>query len=328
MQLSRKAPEINLRELIESRLSDYDIYRYYIGHEIHLNTAFKSCLHPDKGKPSMSIGVTRSGHLQWNDYSLDERGSWSDLVMRMYNIGYHECLQKVCKDFGLLQNDNRYQKIISAYKQPVIEEYHRTLIQCTVRKGYLKRDIEYWNQYLITEDDLQKEQIYSLSELYINRHKVLISPQEKVYGYLYPEGRWKIYMPDRVKGEKWKSNIPCSLIEGFSTLNGSPRVVITKSRKDRLCLQHLLQIPVVNTQNEGQSCFTEEVVQKLSSKEVYINYDSDPPGKQNSRKITEKFGYKHINVPDHYNPVKDFADMVAIHGKEKVIEHLTVKGLI
>ena len=276
---------------------------------------------------SFSVGVSKGGHLRWNDYSLDENGGWSDLVMKMYGITYQQVLQKVCGDFGILQDDTQYQKITSAWKQPVIEPEYHTLIQ-VIEKRMCAEDYKYWGQFLIDKDDLQQESIHRVRELYINRHKVSVSDNEKVYGYRYPDERWKIYMPDRPKGEKWKSNIPCSLIEKLAELNGSPRVIVTKSKKDRLTLHHLLQMPVINTQNEGQSCFTEEVVSKLAAKEVFINYDSDPPGKQNSRKITEKFGYRHINVPDHYTPIKDFSDMVAVYGKEKVIEHFKQKELI
>jgi len=331
MQLCRKEPPVDYKALIASKLSEYDIMVMYIGSLFKLHVAFRSPLHQDKGKPSFSVGVSRSGHLHWKDYSLDESGGWSDLVARMYGLTYPEVLQKVCKDFGLLEGKDNHQKIISAYKQPVIEENYRTLIQCTVREGYLKRDIEYWGKYLITEEDLLKEKIYSVSELYINRQRILINPNEKVYAYRYPDETYKIYMPDRPKGEKWKMNVSNTHIENLENLNGDPKVLITKSKKDRICLQSIVPYPVLNVQNEGSAGYTEEFRNRLMGKEVIICYDADDAGVRNCKKICDQWGYSYVNTPRHLlkDDIKDPSDWIrAIGNREPLQEFLTNKGII
>ena len=69
------------------------------------------------------------------------------------------------------------------------------------------------------------------------------------------------------------------------------------------------------------------MINRLKDKKVLINYDSDPPGKANSRKLTEKFGYSHVNVPDNLWPIKDFADMIKEYGTETVKNYLKSKGI-
>jgi hypothetical protein len=66
----------------------------------------------------------------------------------------------------------------------------------------------------------------------------------------------------------------------------------------------------------------------LRGRDVWINYDSDEAGVKNCTNITSEFGYKYINVPKNYLPVKDFADLYKEHGEEEVINVLKQKNLI
>ena len=119
-------------------------------------------------------------------------------------------------------------------------------------------------------------------------------------------------------------------VENRDAISKADKVMITKSRKCRIVLTKLLpEWVIVNVQNESMLCYNEEFVKLLEGKEVVVNYDNDPPGKKASISVTEKFGYKHINVPDLYleENVKDFSDMYRVYGAQPILEHFTIKGL-
>ena len=144
MKIKVATPQINLKELVSSRLSEFDIYHMYLG-EFKLNTVMKSPFHRDR-HPSFSIGTSTSGRLYWRDYSADEKGGAVDMVQKMYGLTYPQALQKIAQDFGLLVADGvQYKKIISSYIQPVIEK-HDTLIHVKAGK-WTKKALEYWSAY-------------------------------------------------------------------------------------------------------------------------------------------------------------------------------------
>lgn len=334
MQLQKIVPRQDLKQLIDSRLTPYDIIRYYVGNDVKLGVVMRSPLsghkHGDRSN-SFSIGCSKSGRLIWKDHALDKCGGWTDLVADMYGLTYPQVLQKVAGDFGLLVDDTKYQRIVSTYKQPVIEPEHHTLIQVTARSHMRKMDLEYWKQYLITEEELHREQVFSISELYINRQKVIIDKGERVYAYKYPEDRYKIYMVDRPKGERWKMNVSNTHVENLENLNGDAKVLISKSKKDRITLQKIVPYTVLNVQNEGISGYTEEFRKQLEDREVIICYDADDPGVRNCKKICDTYGYRYVNTPRYMleHEVKDPSDWVKHVGRyDELQEFLHKKNVI
>lgn len=330
MKIQVANPQIDLRELVNGRLSEYDIYHYYLG-EFRLNTVMKSPFHRDR-HPSFSVGVSTSGRLVWRDYSADEKGGVIDMVQKIYGLTYHQALQKIAQDFGLLIADSiQYKKIISSYVQPVIEK-HDTIIH--VRAGkWTKKSLEYWSAYGIDQQQLEREEIYNVDEWYLNRMRQGKKPGENVFAYRFPGDLFKLYMPDRTREEgRWKTNVPCHTIEGLDRLNGDKKVLITKSRKDRLCLQQITPYTVLNVQNEGSSCFTEEFRKQLEHREVIVMYDNDPPGVGNCKKICDSWLYNYVNVPRHMlveHKVKDASDWYKHEGNNGALkEFLKSKKVI
>src|ERR1700727_622326 len=124
-QLIRRE-QTDLRKLILDRVSEYDVYVHLMGHQFHLNTVMKSPIHKDT-HPSFSVGCSPSGKLVWRDYSADMKGGPFDLAEKMYGITYPQALQKIAKEFGLMDGKDDYKKGIISYQQRVIEECHRPL---------------------------------------------------------------------------------------------------------------------------------------------------------------------------------------------------------
>lgn len=326
MPVEKKKEPVSL-QLIYSRISDYDIYRYEIGN-FTINHAFCNPLRKDNN-PSFVIYMNESGQLRHKDFADSSySGSGIEFVQQKYGLSIGDAMKKIAKNFGLLEQDNKiYKEVLSTYTKPVMDIKRYTFIQINPRK-WEQRDADYWKQFGITVDELKNEKVYPLKELFINRKREQFPQSELVYAYQYESG-FKIYFPQREKGERWKSNIKTSIVENIKILQElDPAVVlITKSKKDRLVLSRYFPY-VMNVQNESRSCFTPEFVEMLRGRDVWINYDSDEAGVKNCTNITSEFGYKYINVPKNYLPVKDFADLYKEHGEEEVINVLKQKNLI
>jgi len=326
MPVEKKKEPVSL-QLIYSRISDYDIYRYEIGN-FTINHAFCNPLRKDNN-PSFVIYMNESGQLRHKDFADSSySGSGIEFVQQKYGLSIGDAMKKIAKNFGLLEQDNKiYKEVLSTYTKPVMDIKRYTFIQINPRK-WEQRDADYWKQFGITVDELKNEKVYPLKELFINRKREQFPQSELVYAYQYESG-FKIYFPQREKGERWKSNIKTSIVENIKILQElDPAVVlITKSKKDRLVLSRYFPY-VMNVQNESRSCFTPEFVEMLKGRDVWINYDSDEAGVKNCTNITSEFGYKYINVPKNYLPIKDFADLYKEHGEEEVIKVLKQKNLI
>jgi len=291
--------------------------------EFRLNTVMKSPFRRDRS-PSFSVGTSTSGRLYWRDYSTDEKGGPVDMVQKMYGLTYPQALQKIAQDFGLLVADGlQYNKIVSSYQQPVIEKQD-TLIHVTAAK-WTKKALQYWEAYGIDQQQLQKEDIHNVSEWFLNRKRQEIKSGENVFAYRFEGDLFKMYMPDRTRQEgRWKTNVSCSKIENLEGLNGHPKVVLTKSRKDRLTLSNLLpeDIWVINSQNEGTSGITPDLIKRLEGKDIRVSFDADDTGVRNCKKICDSYGYKYVNTPRYLleKGVKDWSDWYKLDGHAENIK--------
>lgn len=322
MKLEKKEETVS-KDYLFTKISEYDVYRYYVG-DFTIGQVTKSPFRKDNN-PSFSIYM-RDGKLQHKDHADDYyRGDCINLVEQLYRLGLKDALIKIAKDFGVEKGKDDSARITSQYVKPFMDQKKHSFIQVTVRK-FNQADGNYWKQFGISSAQLKEDNVYPLKELYINKKRYGLSKDELAYVYRYDEG-YKIYFPNRPKEDRWKSNIPLTIVENKKVIQGADRVFITKSKKDRLLLSRYLD-NVVNVQNETRACFTESFVQELSGKEVWINYDSDDAGVKNCIRITEEFKYNYINVPRSYLPIKDFADLYRVHGEQAVIEILKSKNLI
>lgn len=333
MTLKMKDPQITL-EMLYGKLDDFQMYRYYLGIEFVVGQAFCNPFRKDH-HPSCSIYLRDNGQLGFKDFADDSYrcGSGIGLVMILYNLTLSQAMEKVAKDFNIRSEDSQeYKQIVSAWIKPDIVAKPPAIIQVTTKK-WTTADLQYWADYGINRDTLKREEIYCVAEWFLNHQKQYIKPGEKCYAYKFPENKFKIYAPDRPKCLKFPaSNISCSTVEGLEKLNGHDKLLLTKSRKDRLSLQFIFpDMEILNTQNESSSSFTDDFIQRIRSKIVYIGFDNDQAGKRASVAITKKFGYRHVNVPDSLyekEGIKDFADWYKSYGKKPIIEHFKLKKLV
>lgn len=317
-------------DLILSKVEDYDIYRYYIGADFTTRGKMVSPFRRDPN-PSFSVFYTKKGRLYHTDFGdMTYKGTCIDFVMQLFGIGYSQALEKINQDLCLGIQHEQFKKIIVG--NPASISPKKYCIVKIVSKRFNKKELEFWNQYHITEEELKQNQIFSVREMTKDGSRVLFGEKEMVFGYRYDD-RWKIYRPFAEKREnKWyPNNVPIDKMDGLDCLQKGKPCIITKSRKDWIVLRKIYP-HVCAVQNESHVSINEKNLEyiKENSSIQYINFDNDAPGKKASQFFTDTYGFKHVNVPDYYavQGIKDFADMAKFLGLEAVENYLKHKKII
>lgn len=329
-------------ENILRRVSDYDIYKYYLGGDFPLGKAIHSPFRKDEN-PSFSINHNKSGVLRHFDYGDSSfSGDVFNFVCQLFNISHAQALTKIDFDLGLsLSSSNPDVVNLSrAYPTnvPVITPIskERSIIQVVSRK-FNSDELAYWNAYHIAPDMLVRNDVYAIKSLYVNKKRYPLRG-DLCFGYLFNidgKDHWKIYWPTRDKKEKWViNNVPNTHMSGMLMVDPEhdKQIVVTKSKKDEMVLSLFLP-RVVSVQHETVYAITEHnlaIIDPIPSK--WINFDSDETGVKAS-KYYNQFGYKWINCPKDYKEpkgkfIKDFADLGRYYGLEVVIAYFKRKGLI
>lgn len=330
MQFGVKKPVITA-DFVFERTDPFTIYRHYLG-EFTVGTPFQNPTVSKQETPSFSVYL-RDGKLWHQDFAVPEtHGDCVALVQQMYSLDFHNALKKIAHDLGLTAGKAEYDKIVKSYVKPVLDEKKYTYIQVTVGR-WRRNELEYWEQYGIGKIQLQQEEIYPVREWYLNRVLQQINDGELCFCYRFKNAEgYKIYYPNRKGKDKWKTNTG-KVIENEECIERFERIIITKSRKDRIVLSNLFpQLGVISLQNESASSYTEELIKKLEGKQVWISFDSDPAGKKASKAMNEKYPFmKHVNVSDwHFTCLgcTDWADVYAEGLRDDIVAHFKLKNII
>ena len=319
---------------ILNKIEEYDIYRFYLGHDFELGRAFHSPFHKDNS-PSFSVSVTKKEVLHHMDFADSEKkGNCVELVKQLYNLEYREALIKIDKDFGLgiySGEQKDYKSVVGSFKRPEYED-RPSFLQVVTRR-FDTAELKYWADYHVTEKMLKENDVYAIKRLYLNRRLFSIPTTELAFAYLF-EDKWKIYRPYADKRSKWMTNVPNNRMSGINRITpGCSNAVITKAKKDEMVLSNFIP-NICSVQSEGTSSISTENIKLLQStcKKIYLNFDSDDVGVQNC-KYYNKFGFGWINCPKGYkkpdgSSIKDFADLAKFHGLDIVINYFKQKGII
>jgi hypothetical protein len=238
------------------------------------------------------------------------------------------------KDFGLGflpgTSTDEYKTITKDYKQPEDLGKRYSLIQVVTRK-FTNEELEYWNEYHQSLDDLRANHVYSVKKLYLNKQLFPLKETELRFGYFY-DGHWKIYRPFGDKKNKWvPNNVPITTMDGKEDIVNCNVALITKSKKDYMVMKKVFPCSCA-VQNEGVACFSHENVEylKANSDRQILSFDSDDTGVHNSQHITKLFDFEYANVPRKYlsEGIKDWADLSRKYGLKIIEDILKEKQLL
>lgn len=316
-------PKLN-KNLILSKLSEEQIFSFYIGSEIKSKKLFRSKLRSDKN-PTCSMYRNKSGVLIYKDFATDQHLNCFAYVMELFKCDYHTAIRIIANDFNIIHDSScvRNQgKIIS--KDFRIEEKEFSKIQIEAQ-DFTELELKWWARYGITLDILKKYDVYSCKHVFLNGQLVAKSQQHcPIFGYYGKKYQgnelWKIYFPKR-KEYRFMGNYPSRKMQGYEQLPKVGKIcVITKSQKDCMTF-YSLGIPAC-APNSETVIPNEAIINDLKSRFKYIVclWDNDYTGIS----FLNKFRHKYPDLTYAWIPrslkAKDISDYYKEYGKKETIK--------
>lgn len=317
------------KEFILKSLSEEEIFCYYLGIDRVSKKLICSRLRSDKN-PTCGFYRNSKGDLYLHDFATGEFYNCFSLVMALYNVDYYQALRVIANDFGLKENPNITKNpgiIQTGLKR--FEEKEMSKIQIE-RQEFTKYELNWWGQYGITLDTLNKFRVFSCRSVFLNDNlfSIIDNPQ-MAFGYYggKMEGKelWRVYYPlNKEKGIRFLTNWPAKKIQGFELLPKKGNLlVITKSMKDCMTLYEFgINAIAPNSEN---LFIADSVLDKLKQrfKVIVVIYDTDVAGIANMRRIREKHpDLIYTWIPRKYK-TKDISDFYKCYGKQKTLNLIT-----
>jgi len=330
---SVESPHLVNSEWVLNKVDQNQIFYAYFGDFIPYKKSYNSVFRKDRSA-STGFFFGDSGELVYYDLGTGENLNCFAFVAKMYGIKYGEAIRKVACDFGLIQCEGLHfeKKEINNsinFEKKNKEEREIQIIPAVWNLKHAK----YWRQYGITKEELEKEHVYAVDKLFIDKNLIVNKNDVLRFAYVVSvkgKGYMKIYSPYADKF-KWISNINLNTPFGWDTLNlDSETVYVTKSLKDMIVLKKIFP-SVISTQNESEGALNSGLVKFLCKnfKKRIIVFDNDAVGVENCKKFNEK-GFGYFNIPKDYiyEGIKDPSDFVAAYGIEKLKNLFKQKNLL
>lgn len=299
-------------DIILSKVTEYDIYRFYIGSSFNIGKIMSSPFRTDKN-PSFGIfKSSKTSNLLYKDLSNGSSGNCAKFVQELFNLTYREALVRISSD---MINKNL---TISTEGITIKEDYSSTsTIIAVKKKNFTITDDNYWGQFSLNRDDLRHFNVFPISNYWLNG---IVQPWGYKYdnpGYAYEiYNKYKIYKPLDLKKYKWISNCNMYDIQGYEQLPyKGDLLIITKSLKDVMVL-YKLGYNAIAPQGENHS-IPKEVIDDIIKRftKIIILYDNDEAGRKGSEKLSKKTGFTSIVIPD--GEPKDISDYTKVYGLDK-----------
>ena len=318
MYSTRTAITMSLKDLLD-KLTDYDIYSYYVG-QFKIGKLFNSPLRSDDKNPSFAIFKGMNGGLFFKDHGSGEGGNAIKFVKLYKNINTKDELERELLRIVRKMNPNSG-NAIRTYSYSV--DSGPTDIGI-VRQPFTDVDKQYWKQFHISIDTLRKFQVFSIKYFLCNRVvRGTYKETSPMYAYKVDD-KFKIYRPLASKYTKWRTNLTNRNVQGLSELpvGGGNLLIITKSLKDVMCLYEM-GFNAIAASSET-TFIPDDILDSLRHKwkNVIMLYDRDKTGMLESRKYSKQYKLDALFVHKRFK-AKDISDAVKDNSYNEVKQWLT-----
>lgn len=313
------------KKQIFSKITSYDIFKFYCPNFITLNSLFKDNIRTGDKNPSTSIAFI-GGDLLYKDFGTEGSYRAVDYVSHKFGLSFHTTLEKISDDFGLGFTSNNKRAITKpsyntkSLKRVLIEKTPALLDIKT--QSFTKTNLKYWKQYGWTEQMLKTIKVNSISHYWltntskgiVNRMVDVSNIQAFSYNFYFHKGifRRKLYFP--YKFNRFINNGDNTIVQGWDTLpkKGGDILFITSSLKDIGPFWRLGYYAVAP--NSEKLFILPEVYAKLKKRwnRIIIWFDNDESGIISAKNFAKKY-----NIEYYYNPIKapkDPSDFVKAEG--------------
>lgn len=306
------------KEEILARVTEYDIYSYYMPYKFTIGHITSSPFREDK-HPSFGIfKSSKTGSLLFKDQATGEVGDCFKFVQLLRSLGFNDTLNFIWSD---IVDNSLYATSVGKYIDKVYKNKKKLI--SVKRRNFTRRDDDYWEQYHIIRDTLKKFNVSPINMFWVDDvlSSIRYTKEHPLYAYRVFNS-FKIYNPlTDIRGDKWRTNCGINDIQGWEQLpDKGDLLIITKSLKDVMVLS-LFNIPSIAPQGE-HNVIPKKVIEEAKKrfKTIVTLYDYDEAGIMGSSKVKEMYGIPNIFVPIHYLElynVKDISDHIKDFGYDK-----------
>jgi len=325
MIASRDSQTTLTKENILNKISEYDIFSYYIDEKFKINQTFSSPLRNKDMNPSFGVFQASNG-LRFKDLKTGQHGDCFQFIMEKYNYTFIEALRVVDVDFDLkLGNYKDVKKFTKGFLAPnnkkleVIDKPRKYEIKVRYRNWNWK-DTKYWDQYGISKSTCNIFKVVPIDYYWIENTRVKCL--ELAY-CIHVGSRKKIYQPYAEKGSydnKWYGNCNMNSIHGYDIIpEKGELLIITSSNKECMFFAENLHIPAIAPNAEGVLISDKFIdILKKRYKRLVIFYDWDDAGINFAKQHSEYYNINYI-VPENMEGAKDPTDYCKLYEKKLTI---------
>lgn len=305
-----KTKENLTKEYLLSRVSESEIFRFYLGFDYKLNTLYNSPFRRDSN-PSFNLFYTSRGEIYYKDFG-HSTGDCIHFVKNIFGITYYKALETIEEDLIKI-NNNEFREIAEKFKTDI--NCSKSLIQVDIQP-FTKIDIEYWLKYGIKIKTLNKFKVYSVNKVWINKRLTSVyNINNPIYAYYFEfEDKLKIYLP---VNKIFYTNATNDIIQGLESLDyKSNNLIITKALKDIMVIDGY-NINSVAPQSEN-SLLSEKFIENMKKiyERIIVFYDNDQAGIKYSNIMKDKYNLENYFIPERFG-VKDISDFYKQYGDKE-----------
>lgn len=307
---------------VSSKVSDAALVWFYLGVR-QIPCFIQSPLRRDD-RPSFGLYSLDGKRIFFTDLATKEKGGIYDLLTKMWHCSYNEVLSRIQRDF--LKNNGEANVNLMAAPKTVSEITSHSEVSMEVKvREWRQYDIDYWASYGVPLEWLKYAEVYPISHKIITKNgiKSIFGADRLAYAFVeHKEGKitLKIYQPLNKEGYKWANTHNRSVVSLWTKIpETGDKVVICSSLKDALCFWANTGIPALALQGEGYGMSDTAITElKRRYKQVYILFDNDKAGINDSKKLSEQTGFTNLILPI-FEGGKDVSDLMKCKGKEAFI---------
>lgn len=325
------------------KVTPEEIFKWIFKVDIDEQSRFKSPFRKDEN-PDCRFETRLDGTLLFVDFGDPDGRTHRTCfraVMDHYQCSLPDALKRICIEFGLSENKSDYTEV----KQKETEALqgsdniiYPTIIS-TDKRPDTKKDRIFWNQFLISMDDLKADRTGIVERVHIDskKGKRSFSPIGLCYEF-YLDHHVKLYQPYNNPKYKWISNCNENDIGNLHNLPiRGKELIISKAYKDHRVIRNIGFgfTNVIWTMNEG--CIPHPKILldlTLRFELITIFYDNDQPGRDAAEKLKQAFltvnpicKVRTIWLPQRQFPHKDPSDFVKKEGRKDTQEVFKYIGL-
>lgn len=339
----------SLNEKLFECVSSYDIYCHFVGEEVPVGKTILSPIRTDR-RPTFILFVPEDkDEVFFKDFA----GPGGDvfkfvklfaLYQESINIRSHvDIIRYIDNSMGIGLFENTVKKEIKRRVLSTSFYASKRIIKFKSRP-YTDRDLEYWAQYYITPEILERYRVLSVRMLLNPQGEVIYTIPMRTLTYAYVIfNKVKLYSPEEKSDYKWRNSCPGHYIQGLEQLKLYPsknkKLIITKSLKDIMVFHRFLgtKYDVIAPHSETYN-FSDKLLDMLIKKydEIIVIFDFDLAGVSGANKLRKRsskirvvfVSTKRIRLNGSIKVIdKDISDYVVDRSVPQIMRHLTHLGL-